>query len=325
MSNNLISNFKSEHPLNSAVLFLVFNRLETTKQSFEAIRQAKPPRLYIAADGARETKEGEEERVISVRDYVTSNIDWECELLTLFRKENLGCGKAVSNAITWFFDNEEEGIILEDDCLASPDFFRFCDLMLDRYRNDDRIGHICGCNFQDGILRDEGDYYYSKLTHVWGWASWKRVWSKYDFSMNGLEKAIENDFLSGLVDNDWNKKTFYNTFTRTKHGEIDTWDYQYMFLNQVNGHLSIIPNYNMITNIGFNIDGTHTFDPNSPMSNISFNELPVEIVHPVFIFQNRIADKYTLDKETPSIRQIRMSEIKEMIKNILVKMLPHKK
>ena len=98
-----------------------------------------------------------------------------------------------------------------------------------------------------------------------------------------------------------------------------------MFLNQVNGHLSIIPNYNMITNIGFNIDGTHTFDPNSPMSNISFNELPVEIVHPVFIFQNRIADKYTLDKETPSIRQIRMSEIKEMIKNILVKMLPHKK
>ena len=117
--------FTPPQPLNTAVLFLVFNRLDTTKQVFEAIREAKPPRLYIAADGARETKAGEAEKVTAVRDFILKNIDWECDIKTLFREENLGCKYAVSGAIDWFFDNEEMGIILEDDCLPSQSFFGF--------------------------------------------------------------------------------------------------------------------------------------------------------------------------------------------------------
>lgn len=304
------------YQVKSPILFLIFNRPKETQILFNAIREAKPKKLYVAADGPRSN--GKDELACKKTKDILNQIDWECELITLFREENLGCGKAVSSAITWFFENEEEGIVLEDDCLPSSDFFRFTDAMLEKYRTDDRIGHVCGCNFQDGIKRGNGDYYYSKLTHVWGWASWRRVWSKYDFLMKGLEKAIENDVLSGLTDNKLSKKMLYNAFTRTKQGEIDTWDYQYLFLNQVSGSLSIIPNYNMISNIGFNADGTHTFDLNSPMSNVAFSELPKEIISPISMLQNRIADKYSLDKETPTLFQVKKYNLKKKVRDVLV-------
>ena len=141
--------FTPPHPLNIAVLFLVFNRIDTTKQVFEAIQQAKPPKLYIAADGARESNEGEAEKVKAVREYIMQNTDWECEVKTLFREQNYGCKMAVSGAIDWFFDNEEMGIILEDDCLPSQSFFWFCEELLERYKDDMRVGQICGFNSLD--------------------------------------------------------------------------------------------------------------------------------------------------------------------------------
>ena len=160
--------FVPPHPLNTAVLFLIFNRLDTTKQVFEAIRQAKPPRLYIAADGARSSREGEAEKVQAVREYIIQNIDWECEVKTLFREQNLGCKYAVSGAIDWFFENEEMGIILEDDCLPSQSFFWFCEELLERYKDDMRVWHIGGSNFQNGIKRGDGDYYFSKYNTFFG-------------------------------------------------------------------------------------------------------------------------------------------------------------
>ena len=304
------------YQVKSPILFLIFNRPKESQILFNVISQAKPKKLYVAADGPRNN--GKDELLCKETKDILNQINWDCELVTLFREENLGCGKAVSSAITWFFENEEEGIILEDDCLPSPDFFRFCDVMLEKYRIDNRIGHICGCNFQDGIKRGEGDYYYSKLTHVWGWASWRRVWEKYDFEMIGLEEVNENDVISALTDNEVNKKSIYKAFFSTKEGEINTWDYQYFFSNLVNGRFSIIPNYNMISNIGFNADGTHTFNTNSPMSNVLFNELPLEIKHPTFMFQNRLADNYTLDKEIPTLLQVLKNNFKTKIKHVLV-------
>jgi hypothetical protein len=303
------------YQVKSPILFLIFNRPNETQILFNAIREAKPKKLYVAADGPR--KNGVDETACKETKDILNQIDWDCELITLFREENLGCGKAVSSAITWFFENEEEGIILEDDCLPSNDFFRFCDAMLEKYRFDERIGHICGCNFQDGLKRGEGDYYYSKLTHVWGWASWRRVWRKYDFFMDGLIEAIEDDFLSGLSENKLSKKILYDSFTKTQQGEINTWDYQYLFLNQVNGRLSVIPNSNMISNIGFNADGTHTLDSSSPMSNVGFGVLPKEIIQPKYMYQNRIADKYTLKKESPNFIQICKSQLKVFVRKYI--------
>ena len=155
--------FIPPYPLKTAVLFLIFNRLDTTKQVFEEIRKAKPPRLYIAADGPRENKEGEKEKVGAVRKYVLENIDWNCEVKTLFRDKNLGCGKAVSQAITWFFENEEMGIILEDDCLPSQSFFWFCEKLLKKYNKEKRIMLITGTSYLFNEIERKEDYFFQDM------------------------------------------------------------------------------------------------------------------------------------------------------------------
>lgn len=166
----------SNYVFNSAILLLIFNRLDTTQLVFEAIQKVKPPRLYIASDGARIDKLSEDSLVGDVRNYVINNIDWDCEVKTLFREENLGCKLAVSGAISWFFQNEGHGIILEDDCLPDHSFFRFCEEMLLKYSDDERIGMISGDNFQFGGSQVEDSYYFSRYPHIWGWATWKRAW-----------------------------------------------------------------------------------------------------------------------------------------------------
>lgn len=305
------------YKVKSPILFLIFNRPKESQILFNAIKEAKPKKLYVAADGPRNN--GKDEFLCKETRSILDQVDWDCELITLLRDYNLGCGKAVSNSITWFFENEEEGIVLEDDCLPTLDFFRFSDAMLERYRDDDRIGHICGCNFQDNIKRGKGDYYFSNLTHVWGWASWKRIWKTYDFHMSHLENAIETDFLSGLTSNKHYRKILYNAFNLTQKGKIDTWDYQYLFLNQLNNRLSVIPNYNMISNIGFNADGTHTFITDSPMANVPFSALPSVISHPDSICPNYIADNYFLEKEMPSFFQSKINQLKRDLMDFLVR------
>lgn len=170
-------------PLNTKgtppVLFLVFNRAHTTVRVFEAIRQARPARLYVAADGPRPVREGEAERCAEVR-RIATNVDWDCEVHTLFRDENLGCRHAVSSAITWFFVYEEEGIILEDDCIPNQSFFLYCAELLERYRDDERIMCITGDNFQKTMEGYPFGYYFYIYNHCWGWASWRRAWSHYD-------------------------------------------------------------------------------------------------------------------------------------------------
>ena len=167
-----------KNSLKTAVLFLLFNRPDTTTHVFEKIRQIKPQRLYVASDGPRESYDGEIEKVIKARE-IASKVDWPCELKTLFRDKNLGCKKGVSSAITWFFEHEEQGIILEDDCIPNLDFFNFCENLLIRYSRDKRIFTITGSNFQNGKWRGDASYYFSKKFHCWGWATWKRAWKLY--------------------------------------------------------------------------------------------------------------------------------------------------
>ncbi len=279
-TNNLKSDkFTPPHRLSTAVLFLVFNRLDTTKQVFEAIRQAKPPRLYVAADGARQSKEGEEEKVNAVRDFIMSSIDWNCEVKTLFREQNYGCKMAVSGAIAWFFANEEMGIILEDDCLPSQSFFWFCEELLERYENDMRVWHIGGSNFQNGIKRGDGDYYFSKYNLVWGWASWANRWKKCDIELDSIN---DTKFLKKTFKDKNTVKYWTKLFNDMKAKKINTWDYQYTFSMWDNDGLAILPNSNMISNIGFGVDATHTIKEGE-LSNIYRSELfltkyPSEIV-----------------------------------------------
>ena len=285
---NQHSKFTPPHPLNTAVLFLVFNRLDTTKQVFEAIQQAKPPRLYVAADGARELKEGEAEIVKAVREFVIQNIDWECEVKTLFQDQNLGCKMAVSGAIDWFFDNEEMGIILEDDCLPSRSFFWFCEELLERYKDDMRVGQISGDNFQNGIKRGDADYYFSIYNHIWGWASWANRWQNYDVNLKNFN---DTKFIKDLFDDKKTVKCWLQTFKIMKKQLINTWDYQWTFTLWNKKQLTILPNTNLIENVGFGVDATHTTGE-SELANLKAYELELKN-HPKEVKRDLEADKFT--------------------------------
>lgn len=285
----------SNYQVQSAVLFIVFNRIETAAQVFEKIKSARPSRLYIAADGPRAGKEGEVEMCERVR-AIAKEVEWPCEVKTLFRESNLGCKEAVSSAITWFFENEEEGIILEDDCLPADGFFKYCDIMLARYRHDTRITHVGGANLQFGKKWGNASYYFSNLTHVWGWAGWRRVWQTYDKELTKYKTDAVKYELGKVFTDPFVVDTWVYVFNKLKNGMIDTWDYQLTFTNFFNNGLSIIPNKNLISNIGFGTSSTHTADANSPYANIPLEEIE-EIVHPIYILPEKLADLDTLGRD----------------------------
>jgi hypothetical protein len=276
-------------------LFLIFNRPDVTATVFEQIKRVKPARLYVAADGPRKQKESEQLLCEETRAIIDA-IDWDCELKTLYRDENLGCKQAVSSAITWFFDNEEEGIILEDDCLPAISFFWFCDTLLQYYRDDNRVRHIAGCNFQEGQKWGEASYYFSNLSHVWGWASWRRVWKDYDVELSRYradeaKKYLEQTFSDAYVIESW-----LNIFNDLKADKIDTWDYQLAFTNFFNNGLSIIPNVNLVSNLGFGAGATHTSDSQNVRANIPLAEIS-SVIHPKTQQAEKQADAFTLNRD----------------------------
>ena len=278
----------TEYTTTSPILFLVFNRPETTFRVFHEIRAVKPSRLYIAADGPRADKPNDITSCTHTLS-ILSQIDWDCKVMTLIRTTNLGCKNAISSAIDWFFENEEEGIILEDDCLPARSFFYYCDTLLEKYRDDTRIRHIAGCNLHMGKKWGEASIYFANQTHVWGWATWKRVWNDYDkdltlYNEDEISDKLENVFTDPFVVDDWKK-----IFKAVTTGEINTWDYQLAFINFFNHGLSINPNVNLISNIGFGSESTHTVEVNSPYSNIPLEEL-MEISYPKYILPEKKAD-----------------------------------
>jgi len=278
--------------MNSPVLFIVFNRPDTTWQVFEAIRKTKPPRLYIAADGPRHEREGERASCEEVRK-IALEVDWECDVKTLFRDKNLGCKIAVSEGISWFFEHEDEGIILEDDCLPDQSFFSFCEELLLRYRHDTRIMAISGVNFQKGRKRTEYSYYFSRYFHCWGWATWKRAWKFYDRELIAWPEIQKNGFLYDIADGYEPFASYWShIFDKCYSGEIDTWDYQFLLSCWEQSGLIVLPNINLVTNIGFGNKASHTKDKNSPMSNLPAYKIEFPLNHPLYVIRDMVADKY---------------------------------
>lgn len=278
--------------MKSAVLFLVFNRPDTTKQVFDLIKKAKPNRLYIAADGPRIGRVGEQEKCDEVRRIATS-VDWDCELKTLFRDENLGCKYGVSGGIDWFFSQEEEGIILEDDILPGDGFFQFCDELLERYRNDMNIGMITGCNLAAPYMRDDSaSYFFSKNMHIWGWATWQRTWKLYDINMSGLNEWCDKGGLRNVHNNKMTEKYWRYYFDATKKGEIDTWDYQFIYSCWLNNMICITSIKNQTKNIGFDERSTHTKGKIPKYIERVFAEKPIfPLIHPACVAVNNKYDK----------------------------------
>lgn len=271
--------------MQAPILFLVFNRPDTTRLVFEAIRRAKPNRLYVAADGARGDRPGEAEKVEEVKQIVGA-VDWPCEVKNLYRDTNKGCKQAVSEAISWFFENEDMGIILEDDCLPDPTFFKFCETLLERYRHDDRIMAICGTNLAN-TDQMEDSYYFSGIPHIWGWASWSRVWQEYDVEMRDIEQVCSSiaakSHFSKHIWQYW--KRF---FREVQCGLVNTWDVQFSYLAIKSGRLSIFPKRNLISNIGFGADATHTTGE-SLLANRAVYPIEADLNHPVVFQTNQVA------------------------------------
>lgn len=299
------------YTVKSPILFLVFNRPDVTSIVFEQIKKVKPSRLYVAADGPRKKKEGEEQLCNDTRKII-DQVDWECDVKTLFRNENLGCKYAVSSGISWFFEHEEEGIVLEDDCLPNTDFFVFCDSLLEKYRTDSRITHIGGCNFQFGTKWGDGSYYFSNLTHVWGWASWRRAWKNYDVELKKYERVDASSIFNKIFDNVIVTEKWESIYNDLLEGKIDTWDYQLALTNMFSSGLSIIPNVNLIKNIGFGSNATHTFDTNDVVTNMQLESLE-SIVHPSTIKPQKEADFFTLNREFDVEKNKRKRRIKKIV------------
>jgi hypothetical protein len=289
MTQEINSTFIPPYSLNTAVLFLVFNRLDTTKRVFEAIRKAKPPRLYIASDGARENKKGEAEKVKAVRNFITQNIDWDCEFKMLYRDQNLGCNYAVSGALSWFFENEEQGIILEDDCLPCQSFFWFCENLLERYRDDERVGQISGFNI---LQKNEGfreSYTFLTGGSIWGWATWRRVYLQYETYNSASVDEIFQCILE--FTDDFNESVHIRkNLDLVRAGLLSSWAYDWGAMLKANSQLSISPSVNLIINVGFGEDATHTTSgiwvPDSKDIDVQ------KLIHPLFIAPNKKQSKH---------------------------------
>lgn len=278
-------------PTETAVMMIVFNRPDQTRKVFERIREARPKRLYISADGPRANRPDDLTSTEETRAIVQA-VDWPCEVKTLFRDKNLGCKTAIKTGLDWFFSQEEEGIILEDDCIPEPTFFQFAAEMLDRYRHDDRIATIAGTNYLLESQRFDSSYYFSKYLFVWGWASWRRVWQEYDFEIKTWPKFRDEGRLHRVFPNQRSLKYWTWIFDRTHDETLNAYDYQFFYSQMINNRMSVVPARNLVCNIGWGDGSTNTALKNPEMGMDTFPmEFPLK--HPTFMAPDEQADTFT--------------------------------
>lgn len=277
--------------MKAAVLLLAWRRPHTTLKVLQTIREYAPTRFYVACDGALFGRPDESRKVEATRQLIEQNIDWDCQVQRLFNDTNYGCCRAVSRAISWFFEQEEEGIILEDDCVPHADFFSYCNTLLERHRDDERIWCISGNNFQDGQWRGDGAYYFSRYPHCWGWASWRRCWQHYDGELSLWPRMRESGLLEAIFPTPEERGYWTGVWDKLyQNNDPDSWAYRWIFTCISMGGITVLPNRNLVSNIGFGPDATHTTD-----SRVTYRmqDGPSEWVQPSFVLVDREADFYT--------------------------------
>lgn len=298
-----------------AILFLVFNRPDQTNQVFNRIREYKPNRLYISADGPRSNIINDKLLCNQVKEIVL-NIDWECEVRTRFLKDNLGAGLSVSSAITWFFDYEEDGIILEDDCLPDSSFFDFCSTLLDKYKDQYNIMCISGVNLDNEMQHNKESIAFINYPLMWGWATWKNSWLLYDFKMKDWPKYKHDNWLKNRG-NFLFRKFWEFQFDKYYHASRNVWDYQWFFTCWKNNGITIVPKVNLIKNIGFVDTATHTLpNTNTTLSSLESKSINFPLIYPKDIFVNNKLDRI-IEKKWFQITVLKY--LKRTLKNIYVK------
>jgi hypothetical protein len=288
-SNSARSIGLESRTLTTPVAFFIFNRPALTEKVFSRIAQTKPPTLLVVADGPRSEEEAtrcEETRRIIDR------VDWECSVFEEFSDRNLGCKIRISSGLDWVFSKVEEAIILEDDCLPAPTFFTFCQELLEHYRDDERVFLISGDNFQFGKLSINDSYYFSRYPHCWGWASWKRAWKHFDVTMSSWPEFEARGCLKEVLEDPAEQNYWAGIFGQCYRDQINSWAYPWAYACMRQGGLTIIPNVNLVSNIGFGGDSTHTVDAGSPVANLPAAEI-WKLKHPQRVVRHEEADAFT--------------------------------
>lgn len=272
------------------ILIVAFNRPDRVEALIEVLRDIRPTQVFLAVDGPR-PGHGSDGDLVGRTRKAAELIDWPCQVQTRFLTENLGCGRAVSSAINWFFSIVDRGIILEDDVLPSPEFFDFCAELLERYRDDSRVFAISGCNFvPTGIPTQDASYRFSALTHVWGWATWRRAWEHYRFDMRDWRSRLPLGRRWKAMGGDIGGFAYWTAvFDWMRWGRIDTWDYQWTLAQMASGGLTATSNANLVDNVGFREDATHTVVKPSFVREVEMLRLP--LVHPA-VERDLVADRW---------------------------------
>ena len=287
--------------LRTPVAFFVFKRPETTRRVFEAISRARPAKLLLIADGARQDRAGELEACRQVRDIV-ARIDWPCQVLQNFSDKNLGCGERMISGLNWVFSQVEDAIILEDDCLPDLSFFRFCQELLERYRDDDRVAYISGSNMVERHTRIADSYFFSQIGGIWGWATWRSEWRRYDRHLTDWPKLRQERKLGEVFDRPKVVKFWTETFDRMHEGNgPDTWDYQWFYTGLKNNSLIVVPSVNLVANIGFGEGAAHTTE-SQPLYMIPARSMGFPLRHAPSLIPMRSLDRPRVqDMLPPSI------------------------
>lgn len=267
--------------MKTPVALIVFNRPDCTRLVLKAIAAAKPPKLFIAADGPRLNRPDDVEKCAAAR-AIVEMVDWECEVLTDFSDVNLGCKMRPVTGVDWVFEHVEEAIILEDDCLPDPSFFRFCEEMLERYRDDERVMMISGYNFFGRMHSPHQSYYFSLLGGTWGWATWRRAWRLNDPDLEKWPLVVKSKLIDHLFPDPVHTRYWYDIFAQILDGRLpDAWDYQWQLACWFNSGYRVFPETSLISNLGFSEDATHTFGQ-SPFDNRAMRiEFPLK--HPQLV------------------------------------------
>lgn len=274
------------------ILYIVFNRPDLTRKSFQLLREIRPSQLYVAADAPRPDREGEAERCDLARS-ITEDVDWDCDVVRLYADNNMGCGQRISTAITNVLRDHETTIVLEDDCLPEPSFFPYCETLLERYADDERIMSVSGDNFQQGVSRTEDSYYFSKYPHCWGWATWRRAWEHFALRIEDWQDVCDNGILESFCDSPREFEYWSWVCQELAAGRMDSWAMPWTLASWLQSGLTILPDHNLVSNVGFDLSATHT---TSATAYAALPTRPVgDLTHPNRVYRHAVADQFTDD------------------------------
>jgi hypothetical protein len=265
--------------LATPVLLLIFNRPALTQRVFDAVAVAQPQKVLVVADGPRADRPGEDEACQAAR-AIVERIDWDCEVIKNYAPVNLGCKDRVASGISWAFEQVDEAIILEDDCVPHPSFFRFSEELLERYRDDDRVMHIAGTIYRRKPIPTPYSYVFSQFNSAWGWATWRRAWRHFDVSVRAWPERQLTSWLSDRLEEPRATQYWDREFQAAHEGRLSTWDHQWTFACWARDGLSIAPRTNLVSNIGCGGDATHTLDEADPIANVPATAMSYPLIHP---------------------------------------------